>query len=61
MRDGRRRLTAEDFLYGEFALIKGDLLLALGDAEGAGALFEKVISVTGKPGLRTRSCELPPS
>jgi len=45
-------VTQEDFLYGEFALLKGDLLVALGDAEGADALFEKVIRVTGKPGLR---------
>jgi predicted ATPase/class 3 adenylate cyclase len=45
-------VTEEDFLYGEFALLKGDLLLASGDAEGAEALFEKVVRVTGKPGLR---------
>jgi predicted ATPase/class 3 adenylate cyclase len=47
-----RLVTEEDFLYGEFALLKGDLLLALGDAEGAEALFDTVIRVTGKPGLR---------
>jgi predicted ATPase/class 3 adenylate cyclase len=45
-------VTEEDFLYGEFALLKGDLLLDLGDADAAEALFEKVIRVTGKPGLR---------
>jgi predicted ATPase/class 3 adenylate cyclase len=45
-------VTEDDFLYGEFALLKGDLLLALGDAGGAKALFEKVIGATSKLGAR---------
>jgi predicted ATPase/class 3 adenylate cyclase len=39
-------------LYPEFALLKGDLLVALGDAEGATPCFQSVFDVAGDLGIR---------
>jgi predicted ATPase/class 3 adenylate cyclase len=47
-------MTGEgNVFYPEFALLKGDLLLALGDALGAELLYQSVLGVAGNLGVRT--------
>jgi predicted ATPase len=47
-------MTGEaNLLYPEFGLLKGDLLLALGDADGAEARFQGVFEIAGNLGVRT--------
>jgi predicted ATPase/class 3 adenylate cyclase len=46
-------MTGEaNVLYPEFALLKGDLLVALADADGAEPLFQSVFDVSGNLGVR---------
>jgi predicted ATPase/class 3 adenylate cyclase len=46
-------MTGEgNVLYPEFALLKGDLLLALADADGAEPCFQSVFEVAGDRGVR---------
>jgi hypothetical protein len=42
-----------NILYPEFALLKADLLLALGDADDAEPLLQRVVDVAGTLGART--------
>jgi predicted ATPase len=46
-------VSGDDFLYPEFALIKGDLLVALDNPEGAEPMFQSALVVARDLGLRT--------
>ena len=46
-------ISGDDFLYPEFALLKGDLLVALADADAAECLFQSALEVARDLGLRT--------
>jgi predicted ATPase/class 3 adenylate cyclase len=46
-------ITGDDFLFPEFTLLKGDLLITLDDADAAEPLFQRALEVARELGLRT--------
>jgi hypothetical protein len=52
IRDAVEMTGERGILYPEFALLEGDLLLALGDADGAAARFQRAFDVAAEFGVR---------